>query len=58
MRELKKAIVFCKQLQDGKLTPTTGRVEIYPNSIDISLGPSMYYTKQEFNDKLFLNVAT
>ena len=33
-------IIFCKQLQDGKLTPTTGRIVIYKNFIDISRGPS------------------
>ncbi|MCL2185973.1 MAG: hypothetical protein FWB86_09010 [Treponema sp.] len=33
-------IIFCKQLQDGKLTPTAGRIVIYKNFIDISRGPS------------------
>ena len=33
-------IFFGKQLQDGKLTPTTGRIVIYKNYIDISRGPS------------------
>ena len=33
-------ILFGKQLQDGKLTPTAGRIVIYKNFIDISRGPS------------------
>ena len=33
-------ILFCKQLQDGKLTSSTGRIVIYKNFIDISRGPS------------------
>ena len=33
-------IIFCKILQDGKLTPTAGRIVIYKNYIDISRGPS------------------
>ena len=33
-------IVFGKQLQDGKLTPTSGRIVIYKNFIDVSRGPS------------------
>lgn len=33
-------ILFCKQLQDGKLTSTTGRIVIYKNFIDISRGPT------------------
>ena len=33
-------ILFSKQLQDGKLTPTAGRIVIYKNFIDISRGPS------------------
>ena len=33
-------ISFCKLLQDGKLSSTTGRIVIYKNFIDISRGPS------------------
>ena len=33
-------ILFCKQLQDGKLTPTSGRIVIYKNFVDISHGPA------------------
>jgi hypothetical protein len=33
-------IIFNKQLQDGKLTPTAGRIVIYKNYIEISKGPS------------------
>jgi len=33
-------ILFGKQLQDGKLTPTCGRIVIYKNFIDISRGPA------------------
>ena len=33
-------IIFCKLLQDGKLTPKCGRIVIYQNFIDISRGPS------------------
>ena len=33
-------IIFCKILQDGKLTPTAGRFVIYGNYIEISRGPS------------------
>jgi hypothetical protein len=33
-------ILFGKELQDGKLTPTTGRIVIYKNFIDISRGPA------------------
>ena len=33
-------IIFCKLLQDGKLTPTTGRIVIYENYIDFSRGNS------------------
>ena len=99
-------IIFGKEIQDGKLTPTSGRIVIYKNFIDISRGPSrdhndllrslaakyklnkddvisnairlywdhkgkdsiivcpvrkldedMYYSKQEFHDKLINSVA-
>jgi hypothetical protein len=33
-------ILFNKTLQDGKLTPTSGRIVIYQNCIDISRGNS------------------
>ena len=33
-------IIFCKQLQDGKLPHTAGRIVIYSNFIDISRGSS------------------
>ncbi|MCL2792273.1 MAG: hypothetical protein FWD87_04205 [Spirochaetaceae bacterium] len=33
-------IIFGKLLQDGKLTPTSGRIVIYKNFIDISRGLS------------------
>ena len=33
-------IIFCKQLQDGKLTPTCGRIVIYKTFIEASRGPS------------------
>jgi hypothetical protein len=33
-------ITFNKQLQDGKLTPTAGRIVIWQNYIEISKGPS------------------
>ena len=39
-RESISRIIFCKQLQDGKLTPTSGRIVIYKSFIDISRGPS------------------
>ena len=31
-------ILFGKEIQDGKLSPTTGRIVIYKNFIDISQG--------------------
>ena len=40
MNKTEKTIISCKQLQDGKLTPTAGRIVIYQNFIDISRGPS------------------
>ena len=40
-------IYFCKALQDGKLTPTTGRIVIYKNYIDLSRG-----TSRDHNDLL------
>ena len=33
-------ITFNKTLQDGSLTPTTGRIVIYQNYIDVSRGQS------------------
>jgi len=48
MREPEKTIVFCKQLQDGKLSPTAGRVVIYQNFVDISNGPSRVQTEQRY----------
>ena len=40
-------INFCKTLQDGKLTTTTGRIVIYKNYIDLSRG-----TSRDHNDLL------
>jgi len=40
-------IDFCKALQDGKLTPATGRIVIYKNFIDVSRG-----TSRDHNDLL------
>jgi hypothetical protein len=34
------ALYFNKTLQDGKLTPTAGRIVIYKDTIEISRGPS------------------
>jgi len=48
MREPEKIIVFCKQLQDGKLTPTAGGAVIYQNFVDISNSPSRVQTEQRF----------
>ena len=36
----KMNIIFGKQLQDGKLTSTAGRIVIYKNFIDVSRGPA------------------
>ena len=33
-------ILFSKTLQDGKLTPTSGRIVIYKDFIEMSRGPS------------------
>ena len=33
-------IIFNKTLQDGKLTPTAGRIVIYKEFIEVSRGPS------------------
>jgi hypothetical protein len=34
------ALYFGKTLQDGKLTPTSGRIVIYKDAIEVSQGPS------------------
>lgn len=34
-------VIFNKSIQDGRLSPTTGRIVIYKDYIEISRGPSM-----------------